>query len=188
MQTRRCGREAGKRALSRGVRRSLKTQTPGQQLQRILINAVQMDTRCRKWLTRRYNIPMPYGDSLRNARGPTRVHQTTQILWLRRHRIDGILLTQSPQMLQRHDSDARIRVLQGLYVLVVDLVLVVVDDPSQLRRFLQRLDKFAEQVWVDEDGFRTTLYNGHLEPFFAEGCVRSHDRHRLRDRACDDAK
>lgn len=99
------------------------------------------------------------------------VHNTAKVFWRRRHRVNGVLLSEFPQILDAYDFQvAKVR-LELLQVLLVDLLIRVVDDIFDGLDILQNVGKRADKGRVKEDSGTLGLNKRVLQSFFSQGII-----------------
>jgi len=67
--------------------------------------------------------------------------------------------------------------LQGVDVVLLDIILTVPDDILDFLSLLERVNESGQEMGIEEDGFGLGRYQGVLQSFFAESVVGCHNRH-----------
>ncbi len=111
------------------------------------------------------------GHALGGAGRARRVHDAAQVIGRRGHEVDGVLLAELLEVVEAHDLHVRVRGLELLDVLRVDLVLRVPDDVLDLGGDGEHVGQGGQEVGVEEDGLGLGGDHGVAQALLAERVV-----------------
>jgi hypothetical protein len=118
-------------------------------------------------------------NTLGGASGAGSVHDTAEILGLRRYRLDHVLLTLLGELVEALDGEMGVSALELVNIFLLDVLLAVVDNVLDILDLVQGLDQLGEEVGVEEDEFGVSLLERVFEAFLAESVVGGDDGHGL---------
>jgi len=118
-------------------------------------------------------------DTLGGSSRSRSVHDTAQVLRLRRNRLDHVLLTLLGELVEAENGQVGVGALELLDVILLDFHLAVVNDILDVLGLFQRVDELCEKMRVEENELGVCLLEGMHKTLLAECVVCGDDGHGL---------
>ena len=122
-------------------------------------------------------------DTLGGAGGSRGVHDAGQVVGFGRDGFGWVVLAEFDEVIETDDLQVRMRLGEGVDVLLLGVVLCAVDDDLDVLGLLHGVDEPGQQLWVSEHDLCVGLEHGVLEALLSECIVGGDNGHGLRERA-----